>query len=145
MKTLFRFIVLSISLSLCINVFSANNISKVTYKWTDEQGVVQYTERPPTNRAYEKITVSTSGSQEVTNVSAEEATANADGTEVPIDDVALANERNCKVAQQNMKVLINIARIKVSDEKGDNRILTPEEKQARINETQKQIDIYCKK
>ncbi len=144
MKTFFRFIIISLSLGICLSVFSADNISKVTYKWTDANGIVQYTERPPENRKKKKITVTASGGKEVTNVSAEEATEeNADATTNSLDEVIKANERNCKIARQNMEVLNKIARIRVSDEKGENRILTPEEKQARVDETQKQIDTFC--
>jgi len=146
MKTLIRMVIVSLSLGVCISAFSADNISKVTYKWTDENGIVQYTEHPPQNREYDKITVTTSGGQEVVTVSAEEASTKTEGTtNNALDEMVKANERNCKIAKQNMEVLNKIARIKVSDDKGENRILTPEEKQARIEETQSQIDIYCKK
>ena len=142
MKTLFRLVIVSFSLSLCLNVYSADNISKVTYKWVDDQGITQYTERPPKSRAYEKITVNTSGGTESDLVTAEES--NVESSSTPLDEVSQSNQRNCVVATQNMEVLIKLARIRVSDEKGENRILSPEEKQARIDETQKQIDIYCK-
>ena len=145
MKSLIKLVITSISLSICISAFAANTISKVTYKWTDKQGVVQYTERPPKNIAYEQITVNASGGKEVTTVSADEAVQKtAETTEDALDDVVKANQRNCKIAKQNMDVLVKVARIRVSDEKGENRFLTPDEKQDRINETQKQIDIYCK-
>ncbi len=145
MKTIFRLVIISLSLGICLSIFSAENISKVTYKWTDANGIVQYTERPPATSSYEIITVTASGGKEVINISEEEATKkNADSTENTLDEVIQANERNCKIARQNMEVLSKIARIRVSDEKGENRILTPEEKQARVDETQKQIDTFCK-
>ncbi len=145
MKTLFRLVIISLSLGTCLSVFSAEHISKVTYRWTDENGIVQYTERPPATRGYEIITVTASGGKEVTSISEEEATKeNANTVENTLDEVIKANERNCKIARQNMEVLSKIARIRVSDEKGENRILTPEEKQVRVDETQKQIDTFCK-
>lgn len=142
MKTLIQMVIVSISLSVCLNIYSADNISKVTYKWVDEQGITQYTERPPKSMAYEKITVNISGGSESEQVTAAEAKAQTSST--PLDEVAQSNQRNCVVVKQNMEVLVKLARIRVSDEKGENRILSPEEKQARIDETQKQIDIYCK-
>lgn len=145
MTTLLKLVFVCIGLGMCLDAFSAQNISKETYKWMDEQGIVQYTERPPKNRAYEKITVNASGGQEVISVSAQEAAEEStDTTESALDELVAANQRNCKIAQQNMEVLKNMARIRVSDEKGENRILTPAEKQGRLDETQKQIDIYCK-
>ena len=147
MKTLFRLVIASITLSICLNIYSADNISKVTYKWVDEQGVTQYTERPPQSRAYEKITVNASGGKEITSVTEEEAiTKTKVGGETKsdtLDEILKANERNCKIAKQNMEVLMKVAKIRVSDAEGENRILSTEEKQARIDETQKQLDIYC--
>lgn len=145
MKKLCQLVITSISLSLCISVFASNTVTKVTYQWKNEQGITQYTERPPKDRAYEKITVSASGSREVTNITAAEAKEKTtETTESALDEVVKANERNCKIAKQNMEVLKNMARIRVSDDKGSDRILSPEEKQGRVDETQKQIDIYCK-
>ncbi len=145
MKTLFRLVIISLSLGICLSVFSADTISKVTYRWTDIDGIVQYTERPPVNVDYEIITVTASGGQEIISKSAEEAPKEEGATvESTLDGVIMANKRNCEIAQQNMEVLTNIARIRVSDEKGENRILSPEEKQARVDETQKQIDTFCK-
>ena len=145
MKTLVRLFIVSISLGLCISAYSAEGISKITYKWVDQQGITQYTERPPKDGAYEKITVHASGGEEVTGISAAQAANSKEEIAAsPLDEIAKVNESNCKVAKQNMEVLTNVARIKVSDEKGENRILTPEEKQARLDETQRQIDIFCK-
>ena len=145
MKVLIRVVIISISLGLCINAFSASNISKVTYKWTDANGIVQYTGRPPANRSYEKITINASGGEEVVAVSADAASENPEETtQGALDDVVKANDRNCKIAKQNLEVLANMARIRVSDEKGADRILSPAEKTARVAETQKQVDIYCK-
>ena len=145
MKPLFRLVIISLSLGICLSVFSADTISKITYKWTDANGIVQYTERPPANVGYEKITVTASGGKEVTNISAEDASKETGEAENnPLDEVAIANERNCKIARQNMEVLNKISRIRVTDDKGAERILSPEEKQARVKETQGQIDIYCK-
>ncbi|MCP4412140.1 MAG: DUF4124 domain-containing protein [Gammaproteobacteria bacterium] len=149
MKILFRLVIISLSLGICLSVFSADTISKVTYKWTDANGFVQYTERPPVNRDYEIITVTASGGKEVTNISADEATnenadTTANTTANTLDEVIKSNERNCKIAKQNMEVLSKITRIRVTDEKGENRILSPEEKQVRVGETQKQIDTFCK-
>ena len=145
MKTLLQLFIISMSLGICISIFSAEGISKITYKWVDEQGITQYTERPPSKGAYEKITVHMSGSEEVIGVNAEQSAKEAEVAKgSPLDEIAKANESNCKVSRQNMEVLTKVARIKVSDEKGENRILTPEEKQQRIDETQQQIELFCK-
>ncbi|MFT5453113.1 MAG: hypothetical protein ACI9N9_002614 [Enterobacterales bacterium] len=143
MKSLIKLVIISVSLSVCVSVFSADTISKITYKWTDVSGIIQYTERPPKNRGYEKITITASGGEEVIAVTKEESVTKTE-TNSRLDDYAKANRRNCEIAKQNLEVLTKLARIKVTDEKGENRILTVEEKAARENETRKEIEIYCK-
>ena len=145
MKLMSKLVTIVCCLFLASSLYAGENTEKVTYKWKDDNGIIQYTERPPKNKAYEKITVRTGGAREVTQVSQEEAAQQAQ--QETMDDMAelnKANERNCKVAQQNLQVLQNMARIRVTGDDGEERILSPEEKASRITETQKQIDIYCK-
>ena len=144
MKSLIKLVILSLSLGICLSAFSANTISKITYKWTDDKGIVQYTERPPKGHGYEKITITASGGREVTNVTKEEATKNKVEESSPLDELARANKQNCAIAKKNLEVLTKLARIRVSDEKGENRILSVEEKKAREDETRKEIEVYCK-
>ncbi|MCP3673188.1 MAG: DUF4124 domain-containing protein [Gammaproteobacteria bacterium] len=148
MKILISLFIASISLSLCLNIYSADNISIFTYKWVDEKGITQYTERPPENNAYEKITVNATGGKRVTKVSAEEAIDKAElkseTTPGTLDEAAVTYEQNCKIAKQNMTILKNVAKIRISDEKGEKRLLSPEEIQKQVIVTQKQIDINCK-
>ena len=96
------------------------------------------------NRGYEKVTITASGGKEVTTVTQEEAVENSDENANPQDDYAKGNQRNCEIATKNLDVLTKLARIQVSDEKGENRILTVEEKKAREDKTRKEIEIYCK-
>ena len=144
MKTLAIITALLISVSLTVSSYASEKNTKVTYKWVDDNNITQFTERPPKDRAYEKIIVTSSGGREVQEVSAAQAVAEAkEETKSPLDQIAKANERNCAIAKQNMEVLQNMARIRVT-ENGQERILSPEEKAGRIQETQKQIDLFCK-
>jgi hypothetical protein len=144
MKTLLGFLTVILLLTLSIEVLASDKRTKVTYRWVDDNNIVQFTERPPKNRAYEKIIVTSSGGREVTQVTAEEASSDTKTeTDATVDEVQKANARNCQIARQNMDVLRNIARIRVT-ENGQERILSPEEKEERIKDTQKQIDVFCK-
>ena len=142
MKTVIGFLTILLLLSFSIEVLASEKRTKVTYRWVDDNNIVQFTERPPKDRSYEKIIVTSSGGREVTQVTAQEAKAEAK-TDATIEEVQQANARNCQVAKQNMDVLRNIARIRVT-ENGEERILSPEEKAKRIQDTQKQIDVFCK-
>jgi len=145
MKSFFRLVFISTFLSLFSLTLLANGSEKVTYKWTDEKGFVQYTERPPKDRAYEMIKILSSGGKEVTNVSADEAIAKSSkANRSELDEVVIANKRNCEIAKQNMDVLTKLKQIQVKDADGNPRILTDAEKQARVDDTQAQIDVYCK-
>ncbi len=144
MKILAGLTTILLAVILSVSIGAAEKATKVTYKWVDENGITQFTERPPQNRAYEKIIVTSSGGRDVEEVSADEAVENAKEEALdPVDEIQKANERNCKIARQNMDVLNNIARIRVT-ENGEERILSPEEKAERIEDTQKQIDTFCK-
>lgn len=144
MKTLLGLMIALIVISFSTVIYAANKTAKVTYKWVDDNNIVQFTERPPKDRAYEKIIVTTSGGREVTTVTEEQAKAEArQETNANIEDVNQANARNCQIARQNMDVLKNIARIRVT-ENGQERVLSPEEKAQRVQDTQKQIDVFCK-
>lgn len=144
MKTFASLSALIIAIMLTFAVVASEKTTKVTYKWVDENGITQFTERPPKDRAYEKIIVTSSGGQEVQEVPADEATQEANEEVLdPAAEIQRANDRNCKIARQNMDVLNNIARIRVT-ENGQERILSPEEKADRVKDTQKQIDTFCK-
>ena len=143
MKTRAGLIAVLFSVSLTVSSQAFEKTTKVTYKWVDENNITQFTERPPKDRAYEKIIVTSSGGREVQNVSATQSSVETkEQTKSPLDEIQQANERNCAVAKQNMDVLQNVARIRVT-ENGEERILSPEEKQVRVQETQKQIDLFC--
>jgi len=144
MKLAAKFAILLAGLTICLSVFASETISKVTYKWTDSQGVVQYTERPPKDVAYEKITVNTSGGQDVVAVTKDDSIKDSSKkTNTALDDIIASNKRNCKIAQDNLEVLTKLSRIRVKGEDGQERILSPEEKQQKMDETQKQVDIFC--
>lgn len=144
MKTLAGLTAVLLSVLLTVSSYAYQKTTKVTYKWVDDNNITQFTERPPKDRAYEKIIVTSSGGREIQNVTAAQAAADAkEEATSPLDELQKANERNCAVAKQNMEVLKNIARIRVT-ENGEERILSPEEKEVRVQETQKQIDVFCK-
>lgn len=145
MKILLKSVTVIFALGMYVPIFSAETITKITYKWSDSQGIVQYTERPPANTSYEKITVTVAGGQEVIEVLYKNTNKSTDDTtQSALDHVVKANQRNCKIAKQNKEVLDKVARIRVTDPNGNERILSPGEKQTRLTETQDQIDIYCK-
>jgi len=122
-----------------------------TYKWTDDNGQVQYTQLPPKDRPYETIRVrskepaAAAAQTTPTNkaAGAENKQAKGDVAEAKAEAEKLA--RNCEIAKQNKEMLLTAAKIRVTDAEGNPRHLTEEERKARLADTEKQIEFYCDK
>jgi hypothetical protein len=136
------------------------------YKWTDAQGVTHYTEEPPPASATgaSEVKVSTklpSGSQPAAAATAKKpgdkggksgatATGKKDGKTPAAGDKPAADDKvpgqyaeKCKTLQANLQAMQEHARVKVADEKGETRVLTDEEKQSQLDETQRSIKAFC--
>ena len=147
--------------------------SAETYRWVDNQGVVNYSERKPTNIPEERISVisnrATAPSSTPSRLApaASAPTANSDGAlaqaqsgDLSPDQQALleelqANERerqdtveeirrgNCEKSQQVLTNLTRRGRIRVNEADGTQRVMPEEERQQRISETQAAIAENC--
>ena len=119
-----------------------------TYKWTDDNGQVQYTQLPPKDRPYETIRVR-SKQPEVTAPAATQAGKKDEASKQ--GDVAVAKAeaekvaRNCELAKQNKEALLTIPKIRVTDKDGTERFMTDEERKEKMAATEVNISTYCKK
>jgi hypothetical protein len=130
------------------------------YKWTDAQGVTHYSEGPPpeSSRNASEVKVPTrlpSGSPAPANAPKAAASpakkdGKADKKEGKVseksEEAAAGNERyaeRCKQLRTNLQTMQEHARIKVSDEKGESRVLSDEEKNNQLDDIQRQIKAYC--
>jgi hypothetical protein len=124
------------------------------YKWIDEQGNVTYSERRPTNRESETIqlrgaTLDSSGAQEKLDQLNDRANAqrkDRDFTKNSATATAERNERlanNCKIAQENMRILRTTSRIQDKDADGEAYFLDESGIVAKMADTQRQIDNNC--
>jgi hypothetical protein len=107
------------------------------YKWTDADGVIHFGDRQPTGTQAEQISVKSGQSSSVnTSPSAQqqlnelEQRQKAASEESRADDAAAARQAqrqtNCNAARQNLEIISNNARIRIS-ENGEQRFLTPDE------------------
>lgn len=132
------------------------------YTWVDENGVTNYAERNPEGVNATFVGRSQSfgrpGAVEPAPTSPREPsggnTASA-GDEVNPDELVDENaarlaaelaetkRRNCDIGKNNLAQLKAFARIRVSDEKGENRILTDEEKEAKAEQARQVIRENC--
>ncbi|HEX6590362.1 MAG TPA: DUF4124 domain-containing protein [Moraxellaceae bacterium] len=128
------------------------------YKWTDEQGVTHYSADPPPksvgNASSVKVKTRLPADSEaaVDNLEKQRADSKkADKAAPKKDDAAApaakpATERyadKCKNLQSDLKTMEEHARINVTDEKGEVRTLTEEEKQQRVDDTKRQVKAFC--
>ncbi len=132
------------------------------YTWVDENGVTNYAERNPEgvnatfvgrSRAYGRPGAveplpapARQPAPPVTSRSTNEIDPDALVDEEAARlaaELAETKRRNCTIGQNNLAQLKAFARVRVSDEKGENRILTDEEKAAKTEQARQVIRENC--
>jgi hypothetical protein len=130
--------------SLSCALASGSALAGKLYKWTDEKGLVHYSEHKPVNLNSEVIKTKTGHSDPVPPVAT---------TPVPTGDTkaaaeadtkaALKDPERCASARKNQETLKTFARIKVKGDNGEYRYLTPDEQKQKIGEANKAIEESC--
>ncbi len=144
-------IMLSILLSLTAFTAHASSV----YKWTDENGVTHFGDRQPAGKKSETVdvrsgTIESPGAadrstpQERVDALDKAAAEQTEKKEMTRQEEALVKQRqkNCEVAQDNLKTINTHARIKVTEE-GKQRYLTPEEIENKKEEFRKIVQRDC--
>ena len=134
--------------ALCIIALLAlcGTAHAAAYKWTDDDGNVQYSGTPPTDRPYEQVKEpppppSLSGTDDEAGT---EAASAGDSSQASPDPSQTKIEANCQQARSNLQVLNENELVEFTDpETGETRRLNEEERQAQIAQSQKDIDYYC--
>lgn len=139
-----RWMILSTALWLAIG--SCAQAAQV-YKWVDAQGVTHYDSAPPTGQQTEKVDIQKpplAGS-----VATQPAPENPQAAiDAKVRQQAKAGEAkrkaNCEIIRTNLAKLKTYERIREPAEGGDGyKRLSEQERQARIDETEKMIAEYC--
>ncbi len=137
--------VLAFMLSLACFLVMCNHASAApgkVYKWTDDKGLVHYSERPPIGRQTEIVKPHIGHSDPVDYGAAfkdkgKEPDKNADAKALPKDP------NRCAAARKNLEILKTYGRIRIEGEDGQLKYLTPEEKEQQTNEATKAIEESC--
>ena len=157
MKNLILILVLTIGLS-CIAAVGAT-AEEEYYTWIDENGVTNYAERNPEgvnatfvsrNQAFGRraadegrpTTAASQPSQNARQVTDPDALVDEQAA-VMAAEVAQIKRENCNIGKNNLAQLKAFSRIRVSDEQGQNRILTEDEKEARSDKARQTIRENC--
>jgi hypothetical protein len=117
---------------------SASVAAQAVYKWTDEKGVVHYSDQPPPDsQAAERLNIKTLGRHRMD--AQQEAEANADETSERPDSAA------CTTARQNLVVFENNDVIRMDlDGDGTSEELTPEQREQELTRTRDLIALLCR-
>lgn len=113
------------------------------YKWTDEKGVVHYTETPPPDRDFEKkkVDAAPAATPEAAAAPAP-AAAPQDGSQAAAPESPI--QSNCATARTNVDQLERNKDVRV-DLNGDGQaeILTEEQHAAELKRNRALVEIYC--
>ncbi len=127
----------------------ASALATDTYKCTAEDGSISYWDKKPTSGC---------ASVELVKIHVGRGTAGEaeDGTALSEQDKKVAKEREkqmkereeqakqvCDQKSQNLSVLKNKSRVRIKDADGNERIMTPEEHQSKIEEIDQYLKDYC--
>ena len=168
MSQLYRLYFLTFLTLVCVTD-AALAKEEAYYTWVDENGVVNYSERDPKNQ--NAVLVSPSNTRfgyrslperpsdnnnqqaslptgQSTTTDNEQASPEADAEMQAERDqvqqaIAKVKASNCQAGRRNLARLEAYARIRVKNSDGTERILTDEEKQAKMNDAKKTISENC--
>ncbi|MFT6980901.1 MAG: hypothetical protein ACJARK_002418 [Marinobacter psychrophilus] len=125
------------TMALLLAMVPAMANATVVYKWTDADGVTHFGDRQPTGTQAEQISVRSGQSNLVNSNSSAQQQLNeleqrqrAASEESRAFDAAATRQAqrktNCDAAQQNLEIISNNSRIRIT-ENGGQRFLTPDE------------------
>lgn len=142
---------LLISLTLAGTMLLVNSSHAATYKWTDAQGNVHYTQHPPAEGSYERLKVDKSrpsSSEPDTDTSTTPSTTAPSGSTknnpVIKEEIAKNEEirtKNCEAAKKNLEILTVYKRYK--DKDGNVVRMDDNERAQKIDEAKQQINEFC--
>lgn len=126
------------------------------YRWQDDQGEYHFTQQPPLGRSYEFVESDSGASFSRRSDDAEEDGVEAGSQDSDADTEAAdpqpakmevlppKDPAICAQAKSNLQSMQNnAARIRMTDENGNTRFLTPEEKEEQKARAQEAIRIHC--
>ncbi|ARU54934.1 hypothetical protein OLMES_0842 [Oleiphilus messinensis] len=116
------------------------------YKWTDDNGVIHYGDRRPSDKSSESLEVKTGHSAPTQ----EAATSKTDEAKPTAGDPAAAaaykeqRKKACEIAKTNLSKLQSYSRIRIKDkETGEYKYLSDEQKQAQVKESERIVKENC--
>ncbi|MFT7366745.1 MAG: hypothetical protein ACI9OW_001650 [Marinobacter psychrophilus] len=125
------------TMALLLAMVPAMANATVVYKWTDADGITHFGDRQPTGTQAEQISVrsgqsnlvnsNSSAQQQLNELEQRQRAASEESRAVDAAATRQAQRKtNCDAAQQNLEIISNNSRIRIT-ENGEQRFLTPDE------------------
>ena len=135
-------------------ISASTTVYAALYKWTDENGVTQYSQNPPPSGHYQEMQspppANDSGLEQAPMKASTAKPAPVTGAAgaAPPDDQKQAEQQqaraqNCQLAQQRLSGLENHGRTRYTAADGSVQVMGDDEKQAKIAETRQVIEDMC--
>lgn len=140
-----------IVLACLLAVFSAAVFAKSGYyRWLDEEGRPQFTQKPPVNRPYTFIQSNVPYNRDdvnpeypQTNPPKRAESAPNQGTEKKFEVLPDKDPGRCAQARKALASFARGQRVRVTDESGESRVLNSEEQAQQEEKARELVDIYC--
>lgn len=129
-------------------------VQQTIYKWTDEQGKLQYSELPPPSGVtYEVVRKSAKATPGETSLSSQQARereelARQDAerkqqAEKAQQDAQDKRAKNCEIAKKNVEVLQGDSQIVKTDATGKKVVVEAQQREVELKKAQKDADYFC--
>ncbi|MBL8258344.1 MAG: DUF4124 domain-containing protein [Candidatus Competibacteraceae bacterium] len=129
------------------------------YKWTDDRGMIQYSELPPpTGVKYEMVSKTSGTGQKNAEEGArdlnkeqadlakqveEQEKKQQEETEKAQKEAEDVRTKNCEAAKKNLKILQGDGAVVKTDAKGNKIALDPQQREEELKKAQKDQDYFC--
>ncbi|SDT87144.1 DUF4124 domain-containing protein [Halopseudomonas salegens] len=141
---------LLIAATLCL--FSAGALATEMYRWVNDDGVAQFGQNPPTDRAYERVQQRTApppGGQLRQPEVRPDADERQRQREQSAEDRRAADERKakkeeeCRELEQRLQTLLDNPRLRFTNDEGELEVMGEDVRQEMIAETRNNLETYC--
>ena len=121
--------------------------SSTVYKWLDDNGAVVYSQRRPAEVEFQEVSTQSSSTDGHAHDPVTESSAVKDGTETVGNEQLTETEqlfrKNCQVARRNLTLLRASPTVIDMDEDGNEQILDADQRAAKSEQSQVEIETYC--
>ncbi len=135
-------LIMTLGLSAALSLQAGQNGH---YRWKDENGTIQYADRPPEGVKAEFIKFAGAKRSKAASENEKGGTDEAKPESTTFDEMEILPKKDpqlCQQAQKNLKAL-KAARIRITEPDGSKRFLTEDEKEGQRENARKFIKLHC--